>query len=104
MKTLKILPLVLAFWILFISWCEKGNTEWQYACETDETCPIEWLTNNKKNTKEVVEGQPLMRKMIVNEDATPEEIESEMTETCSNNGWTWSEWKCTLEDGTVIMF
>ena len=48
--------------------------------------------------------EPMMRKMVVDENATVEEIEQSMVETCANAGWTWVDWVCTLEDGTVIAF
>lgn len=109
MKNLKLLSFWLLFGILILAWCEKANTGEQYACESDETCPIEWLTNSNWNSEEEsieeeVSEQPMMRKMVVDENASPEEIEAEMTETCANIWWTWSEWSCILKDGTTVMF
>jgi hypothetical protein len=127
MKNLKLLSFWLLFGMLILAWCENTNNEWQYACESDDVCPIEWLTNNQENDEDrIIEentneevaneesweevvgnttsDQPMMRKMMVNEDATPEDIEVEMTETCANIWWTWSEWSCILEDGTTVMF
>ena len=46
----------------------------------------------------------MMRKMVIDENKTPEELEEEMTETCNNAWWNWENGECTLEDGTKIMF
>ena len=63
---------------------------------------------------EVVDGEqlgeawleePLMRKMVVDEEImTPEEIEISVSETCEALWWAWIDWECTLEDGSKIYF
>ena len=109
MKNLKLLSFWLLFGMLILAWCEKANTQEQYACETDDVCPIEWLDNSHRNyeeeaVEEEVSEEPLMRKMVVDENTSPDEVEAEITETCANIGWTWNDWECTLEDGTTVMF
>ena len=42
MKILKILPFILIFWILFISWCEKDSNWWDFSCQSEDTCSIDF--------------------------------------------------------------
>jgi hypothetical protein len=44
------------------------------------------LDNSHRNNEEEVSEEPMMRKMVVDENASPEEVEAEMTETCANIG------------------
>lgn len=106
MKGFKLLPLVLLFGILIISWCEKSNNSEQYACETDDVCPIEWLDTSSENIEEngINTEQPMMRKMLVDENMTDEEIADSLNKSCQNAGWTWTDWTCMLEDGSQIAF
>lgn len=132
MKNLKLLSFVLLFWVLIIAWCEKANNQ-NLSCEAEDACPIEINTDapsveikdvlsivdewnlewdweeeivleNDNMIVEEVSDQPMMRKMLVDENATAEEIEEDMINTCANAGWTWGDWVCTLEDGSVIAF
>jgi len=103
MKGFKLLPLVLLFGIFVISWCEKSNNWEQYACETDDVCPIEWLETENTEAANDTE-QPMMRKMLVDENMTQEEIEKSLNKSCKNAGWTWTDWVCMLEDGSQIAF
>ena len=73
------------------------NWNWEWA--RDE----EVFENNEQVVEEPMD-QPMTRKMLVDENATAEEIEQGMVNTCANAGWIWSNWVCTLEDGSVIAF
>ena len=70
----------------------------------------EWLIEEEiiSANNEQVDGEPadepMMRKMIVDENATPEEIENETTQICESLWWSWIEWTCTLSDGSIIAF
>lgn len=132
MKNLKVLSIALMCGVLVLAWCEKANNQEKVSCESDDVCPIEidvdassveieqvldtndeWnlesdieevvFENNEQINEEPVD-EPMMRKMLVDENATAEEIEEEMVNTCSNVGWTWSDGSCTLEDGSTIAF
>ena len=74
---------------------EKWNLEW-------DLDSYEWWEDGIVNDE--VADEPMMRKMVVDEDATAEEIEESMVETCANAVWTWADWTCTLEDGSQIAF
>lgn len=104
MKGFKLLPLILLFGILIISWCEKSNNWDQYACESDDVCPIEWLETENTEATDTKAEQPMMRKMLVDENMTQEEIEESLNESCQNAGWTRTDWTCMLEDGSQIAF
>lgn len=133
MRNLKVLSIALMCGLLVLAWCEKTNNQEPVSCEGDDTCPIEidvdtpsveieqvldvideWnleadteeeivFENNEQVNEEPVD-EPMMRKMVVDEDATEEEIEEDMVNTCANAGWTWADWTCTLEDGSTIAF
>lgn len=70
----------------------------------------EWLNEedvvfeNNEQINEEPSDQPMMRKMVVDENATPEEVENDMIETCGNLGWNRIDWMCILEDGSIIAF
>jgi hypothetical protein len=104
MKHFKLLPLVLLFGIIIISGCEKSNNWEEYACETDDVCPIEWLGTENTEATDTETEQPMMRKILVDENMTDEEIQESLNESCQNAGWTWTNWTCMLEDGTQIAF
>ena len=133
MKNLKVLSIALLCGVLVFAWCKKINNPENVSCESDDSCPIEvdvntpsveiedvisvidewnleWDTEeevvfeNNEQVNEEPADEPMMRKMVVDEDATAEEIEQSMTETCENAGWTWADWACTLEDGSQIAF
>lgn len=130
MKNLKVLSFVLLFSVVVVAWCEKANNQEKYSCEGDEVCPVEQTvetpsieiektptviveTNdevdweeefeNNEQTVEEPSDQPMMR-IMVDENATAEEIEQDMVNTCANANWTWADWVCTLEDGSVVAF
>jgi len=128
MKNLKFLSFALIISVLVIAWCDNSKPQEDYSCNVDEACPVEvsidtptveiedllsvidewdseWdeeiiLENNEVNDNDM----PMMRKMLVDENATLEEIEQDMVETCAGFGWNWSDWTCILEDGTQIAF
>lgn len=130
MKNLKVLSFVLLFSVLVVAWCEKANNQEKYSCEGDEVCPVEQTVEtpsieieetptviveandevdweekfeNNEQTVEEPSDQPMMR-IMVDENATAEEIEQDMINTCANANWTWADWVCTLEDGSVVAF
>ena len=130
MKNLKVLSFVLLFSVLVVAWCEKANNQEKYSCEGDEVCPVEQTVEapsieiektptviveandevdweeefeNNEQTVEEPSDQPMMR-IMVDENATAEEIEQGMVNTCANANWTWADWVCTLEDGSVVAF
>lgn len=130
MKNLKVLSFALLFWVLVVAWCEKANNQEKYSCDGDEVCPVEqtvetpsieieetptviveandevdWeeVFENNEQTVEEPTDQPMMR-IMVDEDVTAEEIEQDMANTCANANWTWADWVCTLEDGSVVVF
>ena len=130
MKNLKVLSFVLLFSVLVVAWCEKANNQEKYSCEGDEVCPVEQTVEtpsieieetptviveandevdweeefeNNEQTVEEPSDQPMMR-IMVDENATAEEIEQNMVNTCANANWTWADWVCTLEDGSVVAF
>ena len=130
MKNLKVLSLALLFSVLVVAWCEKANNQEKYSCEGDEVCPVEQTVEtpsieieetptviveandevdweeefeNNEQTVEEPSDQPMMR-IMVDENATTEEIEQDMVNTCANANWTWADWVCTLEDGSVVAF
>ena len=130
MKNLKVLSFVLLFSVLVVAWCEKANNQEKYSCEGDEVCPVEQTVEtpsieiegtptviveandevdweeefeNNEQTVEEPSDQPMMR-IMVDENATAEEIEQDMVNTCANANWTWADWVCTLEDGSVVAF
>ena len=130
MKNLKVLSFVLLFSVLVVAWCEKANNQEKYSCEGDEVCPVEQIIEtpsieieetptviveanddvdweeefeNNEQTVEEPSDQPMMR-IMVDEDATAEEIEQDIVNSCANANWTWADWVCTLEDGSVVVF
>lgn len=130
MKNLKVLSFVLLFSVLVVAWCEEANNQEKYSCEGDEVCPVEQTVEtssieieespsviveandevdweeefeNNEQTVEEPSDQPMMR-IMVDENATAEEIEQDMVNTCANANWTWADWVCTLEDGSVVAF
>ena len=130
MKNLKVLSFVLLFSVLVVAWCEKANNQEKYSCEGDEVCPVEQTVEtpsieieetptviveandevdweeefeNNEQTVEEPSDKPMMR-IMVDENATAEEIEQDMVNTCANANWTWADWVCTLEDGSVVAF
>ena len=130
MKNLKVLSFVLLFSVLVVAWCEKANNQEKYSCEGDEVCPVEQTVEtpsieieetptviveandevdweeefeNNEQTVEEPSDQPMMR-IMVDENASAEEIEQDMVNTCANANWTWADWVCTLEDGSVVAF
>lgn len=130
MKNLKVLSFVLLFSVLVVAWCEKANNQEKYSCEGDEVCPVEQTVEtpsieieetptviveandevdweeefeNNEQTVEEPSDQPMMR-IMVDENATAEENEQDMVNTCANANWTWADWVCTLEDGSVVAF
>ena len=130
MKNLKVLSFVLLFSVLIVAWCEKANNQEKYSCEGDEVCPVEQTVEtpsieieetptviveandevdweeefeNNEQTVEEPSDKPMMR-IMVDENATAEEIEQDMVNTCANANWTWADWVCTLEDGSVVAF
>ena len=74
---------------------EKWNLEW-------DLDSYEWWEDGIVNDE--VADEPMMRKMVVDENATAEEIEQDMINTCENAWWTWADWVCALEDGSTIAF
>lgn len=130
MKNLKVLSFVLLFSVVVVAWCEKANNQEKYSCEGDEVCPVEQTVEspsieieetptviveandevdweeefeNNEQTVEEPSDQPMMR-IMVDENATTEEIQQDMVNTCANANWTWADWVCTLEDGSVVAF
>ena len=130
MKNLKVLSFALLLSVLVIAWCEKANNQEKYSCEGDEVCPVEQTVEtpsieieetpsviveandevdweeefeNNEQTVEEPSDQPMMR-IMVDENATAEGIEQDMINTCANANWTWADWVCTLEDGSVVAF
>jgi hypothetical protein len=130
MENLKVLSFVLLFSVLVVAWCEKANNQEKYSCEGDEVCPVEQTVEtpsieiektptviveandevdweeefeNNEQTVEEPSDQPMMR-IMVDENTTSEEVEQDMVNTCANAWWTWADWVCTLEDGSVIAF
>lgn len=79
----------------------------------DDEWNLEWDLNSYEWWEDVVldsdtqleepSDQPMMR-IMVDEDVTAEEIEQGMVNTCANANWTWADWVCTLEDGSVVDF
>ena len=79
----------------------------------DDEWNLEWDLNSYEWWEDVVldsdtqleepSDQPMMR-IMVDENATAEEIEQDMVNTCANANWTWADWVCTLEDGSVVAF
>ena len=76
---------------------DEWNLEW-------DLTSYEWWEDVVLDGDTQSADEPMMRKMVVDENATPEEIEQDMIETCGNAGWNWADWVCTLEDGSVIAF
>ena len=74
------------------------NWNWEWVREED------FVFENNEQINEEPTDQPMMRKMVVDENATPEEIENDIAETCGNLGWNRTDWMCTLEDWTEIAF
>ena len=130
MKNLKVLSFVLLFSVVVVAWCEKANNQEKYSCEGDEVCPVEQTVEtpsieieetptviveandevdweeefeNNEQTVEEPSDQPMMR-IMVDENATAEEIEQDMVNTCANANWTLADWVSTLEDGSVVAF
>ena len=134
MKNLKFLSLSLLCGIIVLAWCEKVNNPEKNSCDTDDICPIEtniddpsqkneeelsnasnkwnlewdlstyeWLGIKIENYEQPAD-EPMMRKIVVDENATPEEIEQDMVETCENLWWTRTNWTCTLDNGSQIAF
>lgn len=128
MKNLKLLSLALLIWVLVLTWCENTNNNEKLSCTDEDTCWIENINTenpsieieespsiivdandeeafeNNEQINEEPTDQPMMRKMVVDENATPEEIENDVAETCGNLGWNRTDWICTLEDWTQIAF
>ena len=76
---------------------EKWDLEW------DLDSYVWWDDGIVLDSDEATD-EPMMRKMVVDENATAEEIEQDMVNTCANAGWIWADWVCTLEDGSEIAF
>lgn len=78
---------------------EEWDSNWNGEWARDEDVVFE----NNEQTVEEPSDQPMMR-IMVDEDATAEEIGQDMANTCANANWTWADWVCTLEDGSVVAF
>lgn len=76
---------------------DEWNLEWDLSS-------YEWWDDVLLDGNTQLVDEPMMRKMMVDENATLEEIEQDMVETCGNAWGTWADWVCTLEDGSVIAF
>ena len=64
----------------------------------------EIVFENNEQVNEEPADQPMMRKIVVDENATPEEIENDTTQICESLWWSWIDWTCTLSDGSTIAF
>jgi len=120
MRNLKVWLFVLLFWVIVVAWCENIKTQEKLSCDGEEICPVEVDAGNhwieieespsvvigldEEETADELSDEPMMRKMVVDENATAEEIEQDMVNTCANAGWTWADWACILEDGSTIAF
>lgn len=128
MRNFKVWSFILLSSVVVFAWCEKTTDQEKYSCETDDTCPIEInldtpsieimeepsviVDYNDELIDEEVENwenfeepsdQPLMR-IVVDENTTAEEVEQDMVSICENANWTWDDWVCTLEDGSIVAF
>ena len=128
MKNLKFLSFLLLCGIVVVAWCEKTNNPEKLSCEGNEVCPIENVDENvgiiiEDSPSVIVEAnddselvsdeswmweewtdQPMMRKMMVDENSSLEEIEISVSQTCEALWWSWIDWECTLQDGSKIYF
>ena len=93
----------LMIWI-FLTWCNEQKT-------VDETLYCDdWLVCLLDDSMDEVEEstgdveQPMMRKMVVDESETTEEMDNKMVETCESVWWSRDLWNCVLEDWSMIMF
>ena len=110
-KFIIVFSAILLPWII-LTWCNTQKKSEEISnittCESWSICNIEELNTNNQNDEiinnENTQTEPMMRKMVIDENNTPEELEEEMTETCNNAWWNWENGECTLEDGTKIMF
>lgn len=81
-----------------------NDAEWDLDWNGGWFIEQEIVLDTNEQADEEATDQPMMRKIIVDENATAEEIENEMTQTCETLWWNWEEWTCTLSDGSVIAF
>jgi len=110
-KFIIVFSAILLPWII-LTWCNTQKNSEDIlntaTCESWSTCNIEELNTNDQNDEIInnknTQTEPMMRKMVIDENKTPEELEEEMTKTCNNAWWNWENGECTLEDGTKIMF
>lgn len=100
---------------IILTWCKSQENSENISennptyCEDGITCSLDKTNANVQDKEEMINNEipseePEMRKMVVNENETPEEIEKYMTEACENAWWNWEDWECILEDGSKIMF
>lgn len=82
---------------------EANDEEWDLNWDWEWTRDEEIVFENNEQTVEEPSDQPMMR-IMVDENATAEEIEQDMVSTCENANWTWADWACTLEDGSIVAF
>ena len=81
-----------------------NKEEWDLNWNGEWTREQEVVFENNEQVNEEPSDQPMMRKMIVDENTTPEEMENDTIQICENLWWIWAEWVCTLTDGSVIAF
>lgn len=89
---------------MFLTWCgEQKTVDEDLYCDDWSVCSLDnSIDEIEEFTGDV--GQPMMRKMVVDESETPEEMDNKMIETCEGVWWSRNSWSCALEDWSIIMF
>ena len=72
------------------------NWNWEWARDEE-------VFENNEQTVEEPTDQPMM-KIMIDENASADEIEITQSQACEALGWTWNEWDCTLQDGSKVYF
>ena len=80
-----------------------NDDEWNLAWDLNSYEWWEDVVLDSDTQLEEPSDQPMMR-IMVDENATAEGIEQDMVNTCANANWTWADWVCTLEDGSIVAF
>lgn len=72
------------------------NWNWEWARDEE-------VFENNEQTVEEPTDQPMM-KIMIDENASADEIEITQSQACEALGWIWNEWDCTLQDGSKVYF
>jgi len=87
-----------------LDWNEEVVRVDEWDLEWDLPSFVWWDDGLVSENGEQADSEKPLMKIMVDENASPEEIEITASQTCEALGWSWNEWDCTLEDGSKVYF